>query len=125
MNFAELFSFEGRVGRARYAIVFVVSLLAFILGATIIITALEAILPKSNYDTVGKNNAVVYTAIILWLVPTFWIWAANIVKRFHDTNRPGAWFLIFLIPLVGAIAAVAMFLVPGTPAENQYGPPVA
>lgn len=44
------------------------------------------------------------------------------VRRLHDTNRPGWWYLILLIPIVGIIVMVIFLVQPSDPADNQYGP---
>lgn len=46
------------------------------------------------------------------------------VRRLHDTNRTGWWFLIGLVPLVGAIVLIIFFCTPGTRGPNTYGPDV-
>jgi uncharacterized membrane protein YhaH (DUF805 family) len=44
------------------------------------------------------------------------------VRRLHDTNRSGWWFLIVLVPLIGAIVLLVFFVQDSQPSENQYGP---
>ena len=44
------------------------------------------------------------------------------IRRLHDTNRSGWWFLIGLIPIVGAIVLLIFMVQDGQPKENQYGP---
>jgi len=43
------------------------------------------------------------------------------VRRLHDTNRSGWWFLIVLIPFIGAIVLLVFMVSNGQPGENQYG----
>jgi uncharacterized membrane protein YhaH (DUF805 family) len=52
------------------------------------------------------------------------LWPALVlsIKRWHDTNRPGGWVLIALIPVVGwAALLVANGFMPGTKGANRYG----
>lgn len=44
------------------------------------------------------------------------------VRRLHDTNRSGWWYLIGLIPLVGGIVLLVFFVTDGTSGQNDYGP---
>jgi len=44
------------------------------------------------------------------------------VRRLHDTNRSGWWYLIIAIPLVGAIIMCIFAAQDSQPGENQYGP---
>ena len=51
------------------------------------------------------------------------------VRRFHDRDMSGWWYLGFIvlgaIPYVGIIASIASFVItvlPGTPGPNRFGP---
>ncbi len=43
------------------------------------------------------------------------------VRRLHDTDRSGWWFLLSLIPIIGAIWLSVLMLFDSQPGENQYG----
>ncbi|MFJ6636480.1 DUF805 domain-containing protein [Streptomyces sp. NPDC091376] len=43
------------------------------------------------------------------------------IRRLHDTDRSGWWFLIAFIPLVGAIILLVFLASEGKSAENKYG----
>jgi uncharacterized membrane protein YhaH (DUF805 family) len=42
-------------------------------------------------------------------------------RRLHDIGKSGWWFLISLIPIVGAIWLLVLFCTAGTPGTNAYG----
>ncbi len=44
------------------------------------------------------------------------------VRRLHDTERIGWWWLIALIPFVGAIVLLVFMVIPGTRGANRFGP---
>ena len=45
------------------------------------------------------------------------------VKRFHDRNKSGWWYLIVLIPIVGGLwFLVECGFLRGTDGDNDYGP---
>ena len=44
------------------------------------------------------------------------------VRRLHDIDRSGWWFLISLVPLIGVIALIVLLVQDGTPGSNRYGP---
>ena len=53
-----------------------------------------------------------------------WINIASTVKRFHDRDKSGYWFLIVFVPYVGAIwQFVECGFLAGSPGNNGYGPP--
>ena len=45
---------------------------------------------------------------------------AVLVRRLHDTNRSGWWFLLAFVPLLNLVLLVFMFL-DGTAGDNDYG----
>jgi uncharacterized membrane protein YhaH (DUF805 family) len=47
------------------------------------------------------------------------------VRRLHDTDRNGWWFLLSLLPIIGIIVLIVWWIQKGTPGANQYGPPPA
>jgi uncharacterized membrane protein YhaH (DUF805 family) len=47
---------------------------------------------------------------------------AVLVRRLHDTNRGGWWFLIGLMPLVGPIIILVFTCTDSQTSANQYGP---
>jgi len=44
------------------------------------------------------------------------------VRRLHDTDRSGWWFLLWLIPLIGTIVLIVWWVQQGTPGPNRFGP---
>jgi len=55
---------------------------------------------------------------LLVLVPS----TAVAVRRLHDTNRSGLWFVLVFVPLIGTIALLVLLAGEGTAGPNQYGP---
>jgi uncharacterized membrane protein YhaH (DUF805 family) len=43
------------------------------------------------------------------------------VRRLHDTGKSGWMLLVAIIPLIGAIWLLVLFLTDSAPGENQYG----
>ncbi len=44
------------------------------------------------------------------------------VRRLHDLDKSGWWFLLIFIPLVGAIILIVWFCTKGTTGPNRFGP---
>jgi uncharacterized membrane protein YhaH (DUF805 family) len=44
------------------------------------------------------------------------------VRRLHDTNASGWFFLLFILPYVGGLIAIVWGCIPGTQGPNKYGP---
>jgi uncharacterized membrane protein YhaH (DUF805 family) len=59
---------------------------------------------------------------MLYIFATFVPYLAVSVRRLHDTNRSGWWYVIILIPLVGWIPLLMFLVEDSQPGENIYGP---
>jgi uncharacterized membrane protein YhaH (DUF805 family) len=76
---------------------------------------------------------VIVLAVLAGIASIFWIlyviYALGViipslavgVRRLHDGGRSGWWYLIALVPFVGGIILLVMFVLEGTPGPNQYG----
>lgn len=51
------------------------------------------------------------------LVPTI----AVGIRRLHDTGKSGWWILLSLIPILGIIALIVLFVQDSQPGSNKYG----
>ena len=102
--------FSGRAQRAEYWM-----FLLFNMIAIIIFSIIDSVLVLEIVPGVGILY-VVYTLAVL--IPSL----AVSVRRLHDTARSGWFFLIGFIPIVGAVWLLVLFVLDGTPGENQYGP---
>ncbi len=46
------------------------------------------------------------------------------VRRLHDLDKSGWWYLLGLIPIVGPLVLLFWYVQPGTPGDNRFGAPV-
>ena len=46
------------------------------------------------------------------------------VRRLHDLDKSG-WWLLIVFTGIGALVLIYWFCQPGTPGDNQFGPPTA
>ena len=44
------------------------------------------------------------------------------IRRLHDRDMVGWWMFLLLIPLVGALVLIVIFLFKGTDGPNRFGP---
>ncbi len=103
-----LFSFDGRINRAKFwsgvGAVFVGYLVIYVLFLAIDSGALRAIL------------GLLYLGFI-------WPSLAISIKRWHDRDKSGWWVLIGIIPIIGPIwALIETGFLEGTNGPNQHGP---
>lgn len=126
-----LFSFEGRINRAKYWLVALINVSAMVVAALIALY--------------GLPGGIVIIAFVLALV-LIYVGVAAGVKRLHDRDKSGWWLILFyLVPsglqgladdsFVGSslllnLAALAISIwaivelgcLRGTEGPNQYGP---
>ena len=116
-----LFSFQGRVNRAKFWLVavamIVVEMVVFGLTGG---AALMSGDPQAAMSSAGGVVGIVW--LILFIV-VFWISLAMAVKRYHDRNKSGWWILIVLVPAIGSLwYLIECGFLKGTTGPNDYGP---
>ena len=101
-------NFEGRVSRSQYWYF----VLCYVVVA-IPLAIIDGILFQSQVLTLILSLALI--------VPQIGIG----VRRLHDLGKPGWWYFMVLIPLVGPITLLVLFCMKGENKDNQYGKIVA
>ncbi len=79
---------------------------------------LDLLLWPESARSVPFGGVLAGLVTLVLFVPTLTV----SVRRLHDTDRSGWWFLLVLIPSVGAIVVLVFFLDRGTPGANRFGP---
>ena len=105
--------FEGRARRKEYWTYVLFLLLSFLLAYIIMLIGLAM-----ESAIIGGLGSIVVVVIALG---TFIPSLAVAVRRLHDTNRSGWFYLLGMIPLVGIIVLV-WFCTEGTHGANDFGP---
>ncbi|MDP1966683.1 MAG: DUF805 domain-containing protein [Reyranella sp.] len=116
-----LFSFEGRINRARFWLVHVVMwvVVAVVSGLVVGDAALSAD-PEAALRALGTVPHLILAVLYVLLV---WIGLAAGVKRWHDRNKSGLWILIALVPVIGGLwYLIECGFLRGTVGPNTYGP---
>ena len=57
----------------------------------------------------------------LYAVAVFLPGLAVNIRRLHDIGKSGWWYLIYLIPIIGAIWRTVLMCLDSEPGENQWG----
>jgi uncharacterized membrane protein YhaH (DUF805 family) len=102
--------FSGRARRKEYWM-FVLFNVIFSFAAIILDLVLFS---KNNSQT--RIFSTLYSLAVL--VPSI----AVGVRRLHDIGKSGWWFFISLIPLIGSIWLLVLFVTDSQPGTNKYGP---
>jgi uncharacterized membrane protein YhaH (DUF805 family) len=114
-----LFSFQGRVNRARFWLVHLGIIVVEI--AIFVIVGGAAMMADPEAAMAASRSTTSLLTLVLF-VPIFWISLAVTVKRYHDRNKSGWWIFIVFVPLIGAIwYFIEVGFLPGTSGPNTYG----
>jgi uncharacterized membrane protein YhaH (DUF805 family) len=111
--------FSGRARRSEYwwwvLFVFLVDLIVNAVGGFQPILIVLGRGPSGESTSWSVLAAIVSVALLLPGLAVF-------TRRLHDTGRSGWWWLIVLVPLVGAIILIVFLAQKGNAGANQYGP---
>ncbi|MBO3097534.1 DUF805 domain-containing protein [Gelidibacter pelagius] len=103
-------NFNGRARREEYWM-FVLFNVLFVIGIGIISGALA-----------GMTDAPAFMGIyFIYLLAVFIPSLAVAVRRLHDINKSGWFYLVGLIPFIGGIWLIVLFATEGDKGPNQYG----
>lgn len=98
--------FSGRSSRSEYWWAF----LAIMIGYLVL-----GLVSGLLGETIG--SIVILIAMLAIILPSI----AIAIRRLHDTDRSGWWYLLSLIPLV-SLVLLFFYCQKGTDGPNQYGP---
>ncbi len=116
-----LFSFEGRVNRAKYWLVHIGVALAVAIFWILVVGTVDVTAHDPRQRLAEMRGTVLLTALPVALF-LFWTSLAISVKRWHDRNKSGWWVLIGLVPVIGHLwFLIECGFLPGTPGPNNYG----
>lgn len=112
-------NFRTRARRSEYWF-FVLFNLIFAIAAMLVDNLLGTTYKfPSEFGEAGLPYGWVYT---LYALVLFIPGLAVAVRRLHDVGKSGWFLLIGLIPLIGFIWLLVLFLTEGKPGENKWGP---
>lgn len=107
-------------GRARRAEFWYFTLVNFLI---ILAIQLPGVLVKAALGPNGAPLALIFSGLgalysLAMLVPSLAVHA----RRLHDTGRSAWWFLIVLVPFVGAVVLIVFEVLDSQPGTNKWGP---
>ena len=116
-----LFSFQGRINRAKFWLVHVVMwVVVLIVFSAILGSAAMSSDPQAALQSVGAVGGII---LLIVYILALWIGLAIAAKRWHDRNKSAWWILIVFVPLVGGLwYLIECGFLRGTTGPNKYGP---
>lgn len=83
----------------------------------VILLALAQLADMAIFDQHKPEGPIFKGTFLLHLLPT----AAASVRRLHDGNWRGWWYLVSIVPILGTAAYILMMCLPSTPGRNRFG----
>lgn len=112
--------FSGRSGRPEFWWFFLFSVVVSIATDALDSTLFSSLVSNPDSGFGVGDGPLTAIFFVITIVPSLAVSA----RRFHDTGRSGWWTLVWLIPVVGWIAAIYLCAQAGQPTTNEYGPQV-
>jgi uncharacterized membrane protein YhaH (DUF805 family) len=118
-----LFSFQGRVNRAKFWLVHIAMwvVVAVVFGVVLGGAAMSSdpTAAAAALASVGVVGGLVLLVVYILMV---WISLAIAAKRWHDRNKSAWWILIAFVPVVGVFwYLIECGFLRGTSGANKYG----
>ena len=117
MAAASMFGFEGRMRRSRWWL----TQIALLLGPGVVFVG--AVYATSALERTVALQAIVGVAATVALGVIVWVNLAASVRRLHDQNMSGWFYLLNLIPFIGQFVTLALLgFRDSTRGANRFGP---
>jgi uncharacterized membrane protein YhaH (DUF805 family) len=116
-----LFSFQGRINRAKFWLVHVVMwVVVLVVFGAILGSAAMSSDPQAALQSVGVVGGLI---LLVVYILALWIGLAVAAKRWHDRNKSAWWILIVFVPAVGGLwYLIECGFLKGTTGPNKFGP---
>lgn len=121
MNIKELIlTLNGRIGRKTYLVFFVIMLLISVFcGIIQSVLGLDQTVYEENGQVIYNTGAIIFNFITNSIITLIFI--APSVKRLHDVDKSGWFYLLILVPFVNLWIIYLLFFKKGTVGENRFG----
>ncbi|WP_308799028.1 DUF805 domain-containing protein [Agromyces silvae] len=120
--FKKYATFSGRASRSEFWWWFLMNVIVSV--AISIISAFGggavSINPATGSFAFNSDNWISTSLSGLWFLATVVPWLALAWRRLHDSNKPGPFWFLGLIPIVGPIILLVFFLLPSDPAGARF-----
>lgn len=106
-------TFSGRASRSEYW--------WFYLFTFLVLVALS-VLDIVFFGYQPEDPTAIPVLVLVGLAAILLPMLAAAIRRLHDTDRSGWWYLIAFIPVIGGIVLLVFLILKGTVGPNRFGP---
>jgi uncharacterized membrane protein YhaH (DUF805 family) len=110
--FTHYADFKGRTSRKNFWLAFLgIMIISGILGFIV-----GLVVGSAGVDVDKASSAVSLLITLVIIIPTI----SMCVRRLHDINKSGLWYLVSFLPFVGSIILLIFYLKPSVDEGNNY-----
>jgi uncharacterized membrane protein YhaH (DUF805 family) len=122
-GFSNYVTFSGRARRSEFWFWFLFAIIAGVVAAVLDSMLFPAMMDVQTEmgDGVASFSAQGGPISALVSLGLFLPGLAVAVRRLHDVDRSGWWFLLAFIPLIGIIVLIVWWATEGTRGPNRFG----
>ena len=119
--------FTGRSRRREFWMFTLLSVIVYAIGFALIFSSLpwseigQDASPGGNNTPPGPLFFVGFVFLAIWVLGTLIPNIALVVRRFHDQDMSGWFYLLTMIPYVGGIVLIVFMCIEGTRGPNRFG----
>ena len=118
-----LFSFNGRINRAKFWLGTVCLIVVYVILAIISSVTMAPMTVSQSGQVQGGGMGIVGIIVLIIYIAMIWPSVALGVKRFHDRDKSGWWVLISLVPIIGGLwYLIECGFLECTKGPNKFGP---
>lgn len=110
-----IFNYQGRSTRKDFWMFFAIDLA---ISASLFFSSVIAFYVIGAEQLAGFLSLLYLAYILVGIAPQLALW----IRRFHDRDKSGWFYLMILIPIFGQAYLIYNALMEGSLGENRYGP---
>lgn len=119
--FKKYATFSGRASRSEFWWWYLASTIVSGVLSILMTTTGGLAVDQATGQMTPTGGYVAFASILgVWGLATFIPWLALSWRRLHDSNRSGGFFFLGLIPFVGWIIMLVLYLMPSDPAGARF-----
>jgi len=119
-----LFSFQGRVNRAKWWLTLIATDIVGIILIAIVLSVLGGgvtVDPATGTPKMSGGGAATAISIVIYIA-MLWVSLSLSIRRYHDHGKPGWWVLLAFVPIANIWYLIECGFLKGTTGPNAYGP---
>lgn len=118
--FKKYATFTGRASRSEFWWWYLAQVIVAVAISLIGVLAGYATIDASGALTLGPGYWIAQILAGIWFLATIVPWLALSWRRLHDADKPGPFYFLGLIPFVGWIIMIVLFVLPSDPAGVRF-----